>query len=167
MSNGIFTRQNVKDIVGQDFPAESLDKLFALYSSALQGYVSISDRDKAIEDSINKYKADNPAKKVTDSDEYKTLKANYDSLLLDNELRNAKVRNKYIDILKTKIDRTNLDQSLNKARTEFPEFFENDETTSTQSNGKPQITTSVQQTSNTPDVNTEIYNAFLKGMNKN
>lgn len=110
---------------------EQIDRIMNAHGGTMADMVTRAEAEelskKNVEQAKTEWEKANPVRKFSDFEEYKKLKNDYDSLLHTEQLRGAKVKQKYFDIVKGKTDFEHFDESIKKLKTDFGEFFEEDE----------------------------------------
>ena len=134
---GIFTRKALADVLnGESTPEEKVDAIYSLYGRAIDdGYVTKAAANAAKQDAIEQAKVealkDAPKPDVKESDEYKTLQAEYSAYKTKQEARSsadyAGVKPKFFDAVYDRIDRADgakpIAEQLQAMRAEYEEFF--------------------------------------------
>lgn len=123
------TRRYLKEL---GLEAEQIDKIMESYGATVAEHITKSEAEeatkKAIEEAKKAWEASQPKPtKVEDSEEYKALLGKYSDLELNTQLTGAKVKDKYRDFVKSKLDKDKpFDEAINAVKTEYAEFFEGD-----------------------------------------
>ena len=121
------TRRYLKEL---GLEAEQIDKIMESYGATVAEHITKSEAEeatkKAIEEAKKAWEASQPKPtKVEDSEEYKALLGKYSDLELNTQLTGAKVKDKYRDFVKSKLDKDKpFDEAINAVKTEYAEFFE-------------------------------------------
>lgn len=158
---GIFTRKALADVLNaESTPEEKVDAIYSLYGRAIDdGYVTKAAANAAKEDAVEKAaekaKADALAgvekPNVKDSDEFKTLLADFNAYKERQAARDSEdfagVKPKFFDAVYDKIDRAEgakpIAEQMQAIREKFEEFFnpaeEGDDKNKGAGGGKPQF----------------------------
>lgn len=150
---GIFTRKALADVLnGESTPEEKVDAIYSLYGRAIDdGYVTKAAANAAKQDAMEQAKAEAlqnaPKPNILDSEEYKTLQANFDAYKTKQEARTsadyADVKPKFFDAVYDKIDRGEnakpIAEQMQAMRENFAEFFTTQEQPDDKKPGKPQF----------------------------
>lgn len=125
------TRRYLKEL---GLEAEQIDKIMESYGATVAEHITKSEAEeatkKAIEEAKKAWEASQPKPtKVEDSEEYKALLGKYSDLELNTQLTGAKVKDKYRDFVKSKLDKDKpFEEAINAVKAEFAEFFEGEKT---------------------------------------
>lgn len=150
---GIFTRKALADVLnGEGTPEEKVDAIYSLYGRAIDdGYVTKAAANAAKQDAMEQAKTEAlqnaPKPNVLDSEEYKTLQANFDAYKTKQEARTsadyAGVKAKFFDAVYDKIDRAEgakpIAEQMKEMREKYEEFFEPNDGKDDPKPGKPQF----------------------------
>lgn len=109
--------------------AEVIDKIMTEYGKTFESMVTKSESEEAVknavENAIKDFTEKNPKIKATETKEYLDLLAKYDGLLLDGKLRDKKVKSKYFDFVKAKLNKDeDFEKAIDAVKKEYGEFFE-------------------------------------------
>lgn len=130
---GIFTRKQLSAILAEETtPEEKADAIFSLYGRALDdGYVTkaaaLADKEAAVEAA----KKDVKLPPITETGEYKALKAEFDGYKAMNNARNSAdystVKPKFFEAVYNKIDRSEnakpVKEQLENIKQTYEEYF--------------------------------------------
>ena len=139
-----FTRRTV---AGYGLTDEQLEKVMTLYATSLADYIPKSELQEKITEAVNAAKKDIPAPNIKESEEYKTLKADFDNykkkIETSSELKKGGVKDKFVDnVYSLLTDEKPIEEQLSAIREQYEEYF--DGTSTQQQPNTPQFGTSVQ-----------------------
>ena len=130
---GIFTRKELFAILAKETtPEEKADAIYSLYGRALDdGYVSKANALAEKEAAVEAAKKDVKLPPITDSDEYKALKAEFDGYKAMNNARTsadfATVKPKFFEAVYNKLDRSEgakpVKEQLENIKQTYEEYF--------------------------------------------
>lgn len=124
-----FTRRYLKELGLED---EAIDKIMAEHGKSIEGMITKTESEeaakKAVEEAQKGWDANHQTVPVKESDEYKELDRKYNEVVLGNQLRDAKVKDKYKDFVKGKLPSDKpFEDGIKPIKEEYPEFFESEE----------------------------------------
>ena len=139
-----FTRRTV---AGYGLTDEQLEKVMTLYATSLADYIPKSELQEKITEAVNAAKKDIPAPNIKESEEYKTLQADFDNykkkIETSSELKKGGVKDKFVDnVYSLLTDEKPIEEQLSAIREQYEEYF--DGTSTQQQPNTPQFGTSVQ-----------------------
>jgi hypothetical protein len=130
---GIFTRKALSAILAEETtPEEKVDALFSLYGRAIDdGYVTKSSALAEKEAAVEAAKKNVTHPPVQDSDEYKTLKAEFDGYKAMNNARTSAdfstVKPKFFEAVYNKLDHSEgakpIKEQLDTIKQTYEEYF--------------------------------------------
>lgn len=123
------TRRMLKELGLEE---ESIEKIMTEHGKVMEGMTTKAqaeeERKKALEDFEKEYAEKHKPTPVTDSKEYKELEKKYKDLEFDVNMRNAKVKDKYREFVKSKLATDKpFDEAIKEIQEEYAEFFESEE----------------------------------------
>lgn len=130
---GIFTRKQLSAILAEETtPEEKADAIFSLYGRALDdGYITKAAALAEKEAAVEAAKKDVKLPPITDTGEYKALKAEFDGYKAMNNARNsadfATVKPKFFEAVYNKLDRSEnakpVKEQLDTIKQTYEEYF--------------------------------------------
>lgn len=123
------TRRMLKELGLEE---ESIEKIMTEHGKVMEGMTTKAqaeeERKKALEDFEKDYAEKHKPTPVVDSKEYKELEQKYKDLEFDVNMRNAKVKDKYREFVKSKLATDKpFEEAIKEIQAEYAEFFESEE----------------------------------------
>lgn len=120
-----FTRRTV---AGYGLTDEQLEKVMTLYATSLADYIPKSELQEKITEAVNAAKKDIPVPNIKDSEEYKTLQADFEhykkKIETSSELKKGGVKDKFIDnVYSLLTDDKPASEQLEAIREQYEEYF--------------------------------------------
>ena len=135
------TRRMLKELGLED---ESIEKIMSEHGKVMEGMTTKAQAEenikKALEEFQTKWETEHPPVQVKDTAEYKELEQKYNNFVFDTQLKNAKVKDKYVEFVKSKLSKEKpFEEAIKDVQSEYAEFFESEKENDTRTN-KPSIT---------------------------
>lgn len=135
------TRRMLKELGIEE---ESIEKIMTEHGKVMEGMTTKAqaeeERKKALEDFEKEYAEKHKPTPATDSKEYKELEKKYKDLEFDVNMRNAKVKDKYREFVKSKLATDKpFEDAIKEIQEEYAEFFESEEKPVNPPSNKPTV----------------------------
>lgn len=136
------TRRMLKELGLEE---ESIEKILAEHGRVIEGMTTKAqaeeDKKNALDEFQKKWEKEHPQIEVKETDAYKELETKYNNMVFDAQIKSAKVKDKYVDIVKSKISHDEpFEDAIKKVKDEYSEFFESDEPANPPKGGEPKPT---------------------------
>lgn len=120
------TRRMLKEM---GLEQDQIDRIMDAHGGTMSDMITKAEAEEMASKSVEQAKAEwqkslPKERKYDDFDEYKQLKAELDGIRQTEALRGAKVKDKYFDLIRGKVDFTKFDESIQNIKKDYAELFE-------------------------------------------